>query len=154
MNKIPTWLRGRFVINEQTGCWLWDGAVLPAGYGQIYISGMGSQLVHRIAYEDMIGPIPRGMHVDHVFECGCRFKHCVNPDHLEAVTPRINTQRHHDSKTHCANGHPREDLYISTDGKRRCRQCRRDNHNRWKAMNPERFRDLQTRSQKARRAAV
>lgn len=154
MDKIPTWLQGRFEIDATTGCWLWAGALFSTGYGQIYISGVGPQQVHRLAHEDMIGTIPKGYHVDHVFDRGCRFKHCANPDHLEAVTPKVNTQRHHAAKTHCQNGHSRTDLYVSKDGKRRCRQCRRDNHNRWKAANPERFKELQTQSRERRRAAA
>lgn len=153
MNKIPTWLVGRFEVDPETECWLWLGNVLDSGYGQLYVSGVGPQLVHRLAHECMIGPIPKGHHVDHVYAAGCRHKHCMNPDHLEAVTASVNTQRYHELNLVCSKGHPRLDLYIAPDGRKRCRQCRRDNHARWVRDNPERARDLMNASQRRRRAA-
>ena len=72
-------------------CWPFDGATTPGGYGRI---GMGSGVVrqaHRVAYEQLIGPIPEGLHLDHL----CRNPVCCNPSHLEPVTPSENTKRMH-----------------------------------------------------------
>jgi hypothetical protein len=44
---------------------------------------------HRIAYVRAKGPIPPGQHIDHL----CRVTNCINPDHLEAVTPGENVRR-------------------------------------------------------------
>jgi len=44
---------------------------------------------HRMAYELANGPIPNGMVVDHRTTCP---KHCVNPDHLAAVTHKQNIE--------------------------------------------------------------
>lgn len=73
-------------------CWIWTGYVAPkTGYGQYGGHGSGrSRLVHRVAYEYLVGPIPEGMHLDHL----CRNRQCVNAlQHLEPVPPRENILR-------------------------------------------------------------
>lgn len=42
---------------------------------------------HRFAWILAHGPIPAGMYIDHI----CRVRSCVNPDHLRAVTPQVNS---------------------------------------------------------------
>lgn len=70
-------------------CWVWTGYVHPkTGYGQ-YGQGNGTRLVHRIAYEYEVGPIPKGLHLDHL----CRRRECLRPTHLQPVTPRENIER-------------------------------------------------------------
>ena len=59
------------------------------GYGLIADGRGGCALAHRVYYEKAKGPIPAGMQIDHL----CRVPVCVNPDHLEAVTPAQNVQR-------------------------------------------------------------
>src|SRR5437762_9911246 len=44
---------------------------------------------HRIAYQLYVAEIPEGFWVDH----SCRNHGCVNPAHLEAVPPAVNTAR-------------------------------------------------------------
>lgn len=78
----------RFWAKVQTArpdeCWLWLGAMMPHGYGHFE-----QNTAHRFAYEDMIAPIPAGLHLDHL----CRVKHCVNPYHLDPVTADENNKR-------------------------------------------------------------
>lgn len=70
-------------------CWVWTGCVHKAtGYG-LFGARVGSRLVHRIAYQYVVGPIPKGLHLDHL----CRRRLCLRPDHLEPVTPRENIRR-------------------------------------------------------------
>ncbi len=79
----------RLVVPAAWGCLLWSGAVMPRGYASFRHQGR-SVLAHRWAWEHYYGkPIPDGMEIDHL----CFFKLCVNPVHLEAVTPLENKLR-------------------------------------------------------------
>lgn len=73
-------------------CWLWLGHVESNGYGRVQMQGRPVS-VHRHAYEQLVGPIPDGLTLDHVHARGCRHTHCVNPAHLEPVTASENTRR-------------------------------------------------------------
>lgn len=68
------------------GCHLWMGRRTLDGYGQYRAQGT-IVYAHRYAYERAYGPIPTGMQLDHI--CNVRF--CVNPKHLQVVTPRQNS---------------------------------------------------------------
>lgn len=120
-------LRERFIRKSLPtgvgGCWLWMGYKQPDGYGQIW-DRVKMRSAHRVAYELFRGPIPDGLHIDHL----CRNRMCVNPEHLEAVTQQENTRRGAAVITHCPQGHPYEggNLYVCPRGKRECRTCRRD----------------------------
>ena len=53
-------------------CWLWPGALTASGYGKVGPGPEGGTgLVHRIVYEHMVGPIPKGLDLDHL----CRVRH-------------------------------------------------------------------------------
>ncbi len=75
------------------------------------------------------GPIPPGLLLDHL----CRVTCCVNPDHLEPVTCKVNLNRgiHRNvGKTHCPRRHEysAENTRISNKGSRICRECDRLAH--------------------------
>lgn len=72
------------------GCWLWTGTLNGAGYGTYRVDGQ-TVGAHRHVYEVERGPIPEGLHLDHL----CSVRRCVNPSHLEPVTPSENIRRIH-----------------------------------------------------------
>ncbi len=109
----------------ESGCWMWTGAAIPLGYGQIHVDGK-TAFAHRVSYELHVGPIPEGMPLDHL----CRTPACVNPEHLEPVTHAENGRRGIQGalKTHCANGHPwvEENIMQNGPSARCCKVCHRD----------------------------
>ena len=100
---IASEMRAKIRVNE-AGCWLWTGAKNDMGYGQMTVEGR-TQYVHRILYERCKGAIPKGHEIDHL----CRTPPCCNPEHLEAVTHRVNLRRgignQYRNATHCIRGH-------------------------------------------------
>jgi len=109
-----------------SGCWVATYKHAPDGYAYVKIQG-SPRLIHRVAYELWVGPIPDGLTIDHVKARGCISRACFNPAHLEAVSMRENIIRGNSAnalKTHCPQGHPYEGetLYV-WDSWRRCRPC-------------------------------
>lgn len=78
-------------ITKTDTCWLWTGYTNSCGYGLIKTRGdnQRARVVHRVIYESLIGPLPEGMVLDHL----CRVRRCVNPDHMEVVSPEENNRR-------------------------------------------------------------
>lgn len=133
------WHRGetaldRLVKNiEPAGdCWHWTSHIAENGYGKT-----GRGWAHRLVYEELVGPIPEGLDLDHL----CRVRRCVNPDHLEPVTRSVNLSRSplmgngNKPKPECKRGHVRtdENTYQRPNGNsRECRICMRDSERRRK----------------------
>ena len=111
-------------------CWLWLGGRTKRGYGA-YFNDNTQMLAYRFAFIVSRGSVPEGMVLDHL----CRVKHCVNPDHLEAVTQRVNVLRGdapaaiNARRTHCSEGHELSDANTYESSRRRgwriCRPCAR-----------------------------
>ena len=113
-----------------SGCWLWSGPTFGTvgRYGRIRVAGK-TVAVHRLSYELDGGEIPEGYEIDHL----CRNTVCVNPRHLEPVTPKVNRLRslslpaQNARRTHCRREHEftPENTYITSTGRRHCRACDR-----------------------------
>lgn len=127
----------RIVIHE-SDCWLWVGSLNNEGYGNFvfeYLPNGRARVqrgAHRVSYELFVGPIPAGLHLDHL----CRVTGCVNPAHLEPVTVAENVRRGNSrfspakralKQTHCKHGHEftAENTGVQrATGSRYCRTCR------------------------------
>jgi hypothetical protein len=134
------------VPSVTTDCWLWAGSINPTrGYGRIFSKSDDGRwresMAHRVMYENLIGPIPKALVLDHV----CRVRSCVNPAHLEPVTQRLNILRGvgptavHARRTHCARGHELTPDNVRVQGSRSgrnyqrlCKACRRDGLRAWR----------------------
>ena len=106
-------------------CWMWAGRLDKDGYGLFRVAGRDVR-AYAFAYEMWIGSVPEGLEIDHT----CRYRACVNPAHLEAVTHRENVLRGNNPfarnarKTHCPQGHPYDEANtLVYNGGRYCRAC-------------------------------
>jgi hypothetical protein len=133
VDNLPSALAAK--IRVEGTCWLWTGAKGSHGYGTIRREGM-TVLAHRYAYELAKGALPTGAQVHH----RCHRRACVNPAHLEALTPQAHLARHpeaaastvarHAAVTHCPHGHPYDAANTRWYRKagylcRACRECLR-----------------------------
>lgn len=121
-------------VERSDRCWLWRGTIHVEGYGHFSLNSKAVP-AHRVAYQVAKGPIPEGLQIDHL----CKVRNCVNPDHLEAVTQRVNVLRgdgacaQHARATHCRSGHPLsgDNLRHDNRGQRVCITCARRRGNEY-----------------------
>lgn len=123
---LSEYLDQRIDIRGPDECWPWLLSAGSHGYGQAW-TGSKVTVAHRMAWEAVNGPIPKGMWIDHI----CLLRKCCNPAHLRILTPAQNGRRNkHLWKNVCPQGHlyDKENTYYDTQGHRRCRRCR----DRWR----------------------
>lgn len=112
---LPERVWQRITVGD--GCWTWSGCH-AGGYGRVRINSR-THAVHRLVYEDMIGPIPAHLEIDHL----CHNRGCCNPAHLEPVTRKVNLNRGRNAnleKRVCKHGHSKWRRY---NGRRYCAEC-------------------------------
>jgi hypothetical protein len=124
--------------SRPSGCWLWAGAHFQAtGYAIFNVPSPSDgrwrpATAHRVAYQLYVGPIPNGLHLDHL----CRNRGCVNPAHLEPVTQQTNILRGYApcavsvraNKCHRGHEFTAANTYVRNRNgriKRDCRACMR-----------------------------
>jgi len=115
-------------VKKTDDCWLWTAGLDSNGYGLFRLDErrLGA---HVVSYGLLVGPIPDGLELDHL----CRNRTCVNPEHLEPVTSKVNWERGESitainaRKTHCIHGHEFtiENTYVWRGG-RKCKICSKE----------------------------
>lgn len=86
MREARRKLKANSIRDKKTKCLVWQASSnRGSGYGQV----RWKQRVvssHRLAYEAFVGEIPESSVVHHT----CANKICINPKHLQLVTPQEN----------------------------------------------------------------
>lgn len=118
-------------VRKTDSCWLWVGLKNKQGYGFITIDSH-LYYAHRYIYQEIKKENINGKQLHHT----CHNKRCVNPDHLQKVTPRQHATIHaieNMEKLYCKYGHElspeNTGLYK---GKKYCRKCKRAIWHVWK----------------------
>jgi hypothetical protein len=100
-------LLSRAHLNEETGCWDWDGR-MHSQDGKSYpnFRALGEQFAHRISYRLWVGPIPD----QHMIRRTCGRFQCIAPFHLRAFSQVAGPRswmlgRRRPVATHCKRGH-------------------------------------------------
>jgi hypothetical protein len=79
-------------LGYETPCFLWkladSGSGRGGGYPRMKLNNR-TVAVHIVSFVNEHGYVPGNKHIDH----RCRNRMCVNPDHLEMVTPSRNQRR-------------------------------------------------------------
>lgn len=143
--SLDEYLGDRYTQGPKDECWEWRGAIATenssgGGYGRVDFGGRHCG-AHVAVYEQLVGPIPEGLVLDHLCHSldescpggPCRHRRCVNPSHLEPVTSEENLLRSHRPRgkdhhkgavTHCPRGHEYDEAntYVFRGG-RLCRAC-------------------------------
>lgn len=124
------------LIENDNGCWLFEGAKDKDGYGQLTTRSddgrSKSHRSHRVVWEHVVGLLRPWQVLDHRCPGGPN-RACANPAHLAPVTTRENTLLGRGPaalnavRTTCVNGHPftPDNTYVRSrkGGGRICKTC-------------------------------
>jgi hypothetical protein len=128
LDDLPDRIAQNVAVDPLSGEWIWTARLDKDGYGRI-----GKELVHRVVYALLVGPIPAERpELDHVRSWGCTSRACLSPWHLEPCTRRENILRGRSpaavnaAKVRCDHGHAFTVANTYTwRGHRQCRACAR-----------------------------
>lgn len=123
-------------VDKSDGCWNWTASLTANGYALFKLDTTAGKsiMAHRYAYQELNGPIPDDLTIDHL----CKNRRCCNPAHMEVVTRGENSRRgkgwiqgvavrRANAEIGCRKGHPRtpDHAFKTPKGNWRCRTCDR-----------------------------
>ena len=137
LTSLPDHIQSGIKVCPDTGCWLWQKSKSRDGYGWTSLNHKTHQ-AHRLVYKLLCGePLP-GLVCDHL----CSVRHCVNPAHIELVTPGENIRRSpvtpagQDRCTKCGGEFQ---LIGKAKPQRRCKACAAVKRREYREANKERL---------------
>lgn len=129
------------LVETESGCLVWPGAVTPGGYGAVRVDGVRWR-VHRYVWTVLRGPIPEGLIVRH----SCDTPLCANVDHLSLGTQQDNVndmwgRGRRERKAACPQGHTYPENLLP---KGSCAECQRRYAREWAARRRAKDRALRS----------
>lgn len=88
--ELPQRILDKITVDEETGCWIFDGDPSSNGYMRCWWQGL-RWMAHRLIYEVAFSKDIRKYQLDHL----CENRPCCNPNHMDPVTPKVNCKRRH-----------------------------------------------------------
>jgi hypothetical protein len=162
-------LLSKVLCDVQTRCWNFVGGHTVGGYGVIVTTPQREERAHRVAYRELVGPIPDRAVLHHT----CENTRCCNPAHLQPSDIGVHVAHHkaQAQRDECPKGHALTDDNLVPSrlrrGARICLTCQRaairanyhQNKDEWKAraaarraQDPEKAKADARRYQAAHRA--
>jgi HNH endonuclease len=96
LDDLTRLVRTKVVVCPECGCWRWTGSRDTSHYAKFKLRGK-TLILHRYAYESLVGPIPDGMTIDHL---NCTLRCCINPAHMQVISSLDNTLRANATRLH------------------------------------------------------